>query len=151
MKISTKYGQDGVLNLALMASTGNLLVIFQPTQVFLTQTRLYKPKDDKGDSFQNGPTDADSGYFMALKDVYSGAKVEDTSDVTSNWIRIADKAGKDFRGLSDEIHDHNSLKFNSKGESMVYLKGDVIKVQAHWNDPNSSIFVASPDVPRKIS
>ena len=104
--------------------------------------------------FRNGPTDTESGYFMALNDVFSGAKVEDTSDVTSSWIRIADKSGKGFSEAYPEAegYDHNNLKFNSNGESMAYLKGDVVKVQAHWNDPNSLIFIkALTDVPRKIS
>jgi flagellin-like hook-associated protein FlgL len=152
----SKYGQDGVLNSGSHGEYRQLVGDFSTDAGILDANPGYASRDyKKGEIvFRNGPMDADSGYFMALKDVYSGAKVEDTSDVNSNWIRIADKAGKGFSEAypDAEIYDHNSLKFNSKGESMAYLKGDVIKVQAHWNDPNSSIFIkALADVPRKIS
>jgi flagellin-like hook-associated protein FlgL len=44
-----------------------------------------------------------------------------------------------------------NLQFNAKGEAMSYLKGDIIKVQAHWNDPNSFVFLkALNDVPQNL-
>ena len=104
--------------------------------------------------FRRGPTDATSGYFMALKDVASGTKVEDTADPSSNWIRIGDKNGKGFSEAYPDsaFYDHNNLKFNSSGDAVAYLEGDVVKVQAHWNDPNSFIYLkAESDVPRNIT
>jgi hypothetical protein len=91
---------------------------------------------------------------MALNDVTSGAKVEDTKGVKSNWVRIADKSGKGFAEAYPDspLYDHTSLKFNSNGDAVAYLEGDIIKVQAHWNDPNSFIFIkAQSDVPRNIT
>ena len=68
---------------------------------------------------------------MAVKDVVSGAKIEDTEDVFSNWIRIADVNGKGFSEAYPKAtsYDHNNLKFDSKGNARAYLKGDIVKVQ----------------------
>lgn len=152
----SKFGQDGVLNSGSHGAYRQLVGDFSSDAGILDANPGYTSRNyTKGEViFRNGPTDAESGYFMALKDVYSGAKVEDTSDVASSWIRIADKSGKGFSEAYPEAaqYDHNNLKFNANGESMAYLKGDVVKVQAHWNDPNSLIFIkALTDVPRKIS
>jgi len=152
----SKFGQDGVLNSGSHGEYRQLVGDFSTDAGILDSNPGYTSRNyTKGEIiFRNGPTDAESGYFMALKDVYSGAKVEDNSDVTSSWIRIADKSGKGFsEAYPDAVgYDHNNLKFNASGESMAYLKGDVVKVQAHWNDPNSLVFIkALTDVPRKIS
>jgi len=152
----SKFGQDGVLNSGSHGEYRQLVGDFSTDAGILDSNPGYTSRNyTKGEViFRNGPTDAESGYFMALKDVYSGAKVEDTSDVSSSWIRIADKSGKGFsEAYPDAVdYDHNNLKFNANGESMAYLKGDVVKVQAHWNDPNSLVFIkALTDVPRKIS
>ena len=89
--------------------------------------------------YKNGPTDAESGYFMTLSDIGMGARIEDTGSATSLFIRLADKGGK---GFSESFpfasqYDHTSMKYNSKGEQMAYLKGDVVKVQAHFASPGS--------------
>ena len=91
---------------------------------------------------------------MAVKDVVSGAKIEDTEDVFSNWIRIADVNEQGFSEAYPNAtsYDHNNLKFDSKGNARAYLKGDIVKVQAHWNDPNSFVFMrALTDIPRNIT
>ena len=101
----------------------------------------------------NGPTDAESGYFMALSGVGSGTKIEDTGGAVSQFIRLADKGGKGFAEsfpLAAQ-YDHTNMKYNSKGEQVAYLKGDVVKVQAHYASPGSYFYMkAQNDVPRGI-
>ena len=62
---------------------------------------------------------------MALKDVVSGSKVEDTAGPDSNWIRIYIKSGKGFSEAYPDsaFYDHNSLKFNSSGDALAYSRG----------------------------
>jgi flagellin-like hook-associated protein FlgL len=103
--------------------------------------------------YKNGPTSSESGYFMSLNDIGSGAKIEDTGGATSQWIRLADAAGNGFAEsfpLSPS-YDHTSMKYNAKGEQVAYLKGDVVKVDAHWASPGSYLYLkAQNDVPRGI-
>ncbi len=151
----SKFGADGELNSGSRGEYRQLVGEFTADGGILDANPGYATRDYKsGDVvFRRGPTDATAGYFMALKDVESGSKIEDSSDVNSNWIRIADKSGKGFSEAYPNAseYDHNSLKFNSSGEAVAYLEGDILKVQAHWNDPNSFIFIkAQTDVPRNI-
>ena len=96
---------------------------------------------------------------MALNDVATGSLIEDTGNdvdrgIHSQWIRVADLDGKGFAEAypNAPLYDHNNLKFNAEGTAVAYLKGDIIKVQAHWNDSNSFIFIeAQSDVPRSIT
>ncbi len=103
--------------------------------------------------YKNGPTSSESGYFMSLTDIGAGTKIEDTGGSTSLWIRLADESGNGFAEsypLSPD-YDHTSMKYNAKGERVAYLKGDVVKVQAHWASPGSYFFLkAQTDVPRGI-
>ena len=96
----------------------------------------------------------ESGYFMALTDVGAGTKIEDTGGSTSQWIRLADEGGNGFAEsypLSPS-YDHTNMKYNAKGERVVYLKGDAVKVQAHWASPGSHVFLkAQTDIPRGIN
>ncbi len=90
---------------------------------------------------------------MALTDVGPGTKIEDTGGSTSQWIRLADESGNGFAESYplSPLYDHTSMKYNAKGERVAYLKGDVVKVQAHWASPGSYFFLkAQNDVPRGI-
>ena len=152
----SKFGADGILNSGSHGQYRQLVGEFTTDAGILDANPGYASKNyTKGDLvYRNGPTDLESGYFMALNDVVIGAKVEDSEDVTSNWIRIADKSGMGFSEAYPDAaeYDHNNLKFNSQGNAKAYLKGDILKVQAHWNDPNSYVFIkALSDIPRKIA
>jgi flagellin-like hook-associated protein FlgL len=154
--LKSKYGADGVLNSGSHGEYRQLVGDFTADAGILDANPGFTTRDySKGEVvFRRGPTDETSGYFMALKDVVSGSKVEDTRDPDSNWIRIGDKSGKGFAEAYPDapLYDHNSLKFNSNGDAVAYLEGDTVKVQAHWNDPNSFIFIkAESDVPRNIT
>ena len=69
--------------------------------------------------------------------------------------QVADVNGQGFAEAYPHapLYNHNNLKFDSGGDARAYLKGDVLKVQAHWNDPNSFIFIhnAITDIPRGIT
>lgn len=152
----SKFGADGELNSGSQGEYRQLVGDFVQDGGILDANPGFATRDyQKGEVvFRRGPTDATAGYFMALKDVVSGSKIEDSSGVNSNWIRVADKSGKGFSEAypNAPFYDHNSLKFNSSGDAVAYLEGDVIKIQAHWNDPNSFIFIkAQADVPRNIT
>jgi len=154
--LKSKFGADGVLNSGSHGEYRQLVGDFTADAGILDANPGFTTRDySKGEVvFRRGPTDATSGYFMALKDVVSGSKVEDTADPGSSWIRIGDKSGKGFAEAYPDapLYDHNSLKFNSSGDAVAYLEGDTVKVQAHWNDPNSFIFIkAESDVPRNIT
>lgn len=154
--LKSKFGADGVLNSGSHGEYRQLVGDFTADAGILDANPGFTTRDySKGEVvFRRGPTDATSGYFMALKDVVSGSKVEDTADPGSSWIRIGDKSGKGFAEAypDAQLYDHNSLKFNSNGDAVAYLEGDTVKVQAHWNDPNSFIFIkAESDVPRNIT
>ena len=154
--LKSKFGADGVLNSGSHGEYRQLVGDFTADAGILDANPGFTTRDySKGEVvFRRGPTDATSGYFMALKDVVSGSKVEDTADPVSSWIRIGDKSGKGFAEAYPDapLYDHNSLKFNSSGDAVAYLEGDTVKVQAHWNDPNSFIFIkAESDVPRNIT
>ena len=48
-------------------------------------------------------------------------------------------------------YDHTTLKYNAKGEQVSYLKGETVKIPAHWSSPGSYIYLkANVDVPRGI-
>lgn len=154
--LKSKFGADGELNSGSQGSYRQLIGDFVNDAGILDANPGYASRDYKsGDVvFRRGATPAEQGYFMAVKDVVSGAKIEDTEDVSSNWIRIADVNGKGFSEAYPKAtsYDHNNLKFDSKGNARSYLKGDIVKVQAHWNDPNSYVFMrALTDIPRNIT
>jgi flagellin-like hook-associated protein FlgL len=113
-------------------------------------TRAY---DSGSIVYKNGPTNGESGYFMALNSVGAGAKIEDTGGATSQWIRLADEGGKGFAEAYPLTaqYDHTSVKYSAKGEQVAYLKGDIVKVPAHWASPGSFFYLkAQNDVPRGI-
>ena len=152
----SKYGADGVLNTGSHGEYRQLVGDFVADGGTLDANPGFATRDYQAGEvvFKRYTNGNDSGYFMAVKDVVSGAKIEDTQDALSNWIRIADVNGKGFSEAypSAPEYDHNNLKFNGKGDAMSYLKGDILKVQAHWNDPNSFVFIrALADIPRGIT
>jgi len=154
--LKSKFGADGELNSGSHGEYRQLVGDFTADAGILDANPGFTSRSyDKGQVvFRRGPTDATSGYFMALKDVAAGTKVEDADTPNSNWIRIADKGGEGFSEAYPDspFYDHTSLKFNSSGDAVAYLEGDTVKVQAHWNDPNSFIFIkAESDVPRNIT
>jgi flagellin-like hook-associated protein FlgL len=103
--------------------------------------------------YKNGPTNGESGYFMSLTDIGAGTKIEDTGGSTSQWIRLADEGGNGFAEAypMSPGYDHTSTKYNAKGERVAYLKGDTVKVPAHWASPGSFFYLkAQNDVPRGI-
>jgi len=154
--LKSKFGVDGVLNSGSHGEFRQLVGDFTTDAGILDANPGFATRNYSAGEvvFRRGPEDSKAGYFMALKDVTAGVKVEDSGSVKSNWIRIADKSGKGFSEAypNAPLYDHNNLKFNSSGEAVAYLEGDIIKVQAHWNDPNSAIFIkAQTDVPRNIT
>jgi flagellin-like hook-associated protein FlgL len=153
----SKFGADGKLNSGSSGEYRQLIGDYVSDGGASDANPNYTSRDyNVGDVIYKASNDQDpakSGYFMALKQVASGAFIEDTGDLTSNWIRIADKTGKGFSEAYPDAptYDMRNLQFNAKGEAMSYLKGDIIKVQAHWNDPNSFVFLkAQNDVPQNI-
>ena len=41
-----------------------------------------------------------------------------------------------------------NLKYNADGDQVAYLEGDIVRVQAHWNSPTSSLWLkAQSDIP----
>jgi flagellin-like hook-associated protein FlgL len=154
--LKSKFGADSVLNTGSHGEYRQLVGDFtrdggledaepgKTTRAYNSGSVIYK----------NGPVPSESGYFMALTDVGSGTKIEDTGGSTSQWIRLADEGGNGFAEsypLSPS-YDHTNMKYNAKGERVAYLKGDVVKVQAHWASPGSHVFLkAQTDIPRGIN
>ena len=154
--LKSKFGADGVLNSGSHGEYRQLIGGFTTDAGILDANPGYTSKNySKGDIvFKRGTADGESGYFMALNDVISGTPVVDSESPKSNWIRIADKAGAGFAEAYPDspFYDHTNLKFTTSGDAVAYLEGDVLKVQAHWNDPNSFIYIrAQSDVPRNIT
>lgn len=153
--LKSKFGADSVLNTGSHGEYRQLVGDFtrdgglgdsvpgQTSRAYGSGSVIYK----------NGPTSSESGYFMALTDVGAGTKIEDTGGSTSQWIRLADESGNGFAEsypLSPS-YDHTSMKYNAKGERVAYLKGDFVKVPAHWASPGSFFYLeAQNDVPRGI-
>lgn len=153
--LKSKFGADGELNTGSHGEYRQLIGDFIRDGGLADATPGYTSRSyqDGQIVYKNGPTAEESGYFMALTDIGAGAKIEDTGGATSQWIRVADKGGKGFAEsapLSPD-YDHTSLKYNAKGEQVSYLKGDTVKVPAHWSSPGSYIYLkANVDVPRGI-
>ena len=153
--LKSKFGADSLLNTGSHGEYRQLLGNFTrdgglEDAVPGKTTRAY---GSGAVVYKNGPTSSESGYFMSLTDIGAGTKIEDTGGATSQWIRLADEGGNGFAEsypLSPG-YDHTSMKYNAKGERVAYLKGDVVKVQAHWASPGSNLFLkAQTDVPRGI-
>ena len=149
----SKYGADGTLNTGSHGEYRQVVGNFTRDGGLADATPGYTSRtyDDGDVIYMDGPSAATSGYFMALSDVKAGAKIQDTGGATSLWIRLADEDGKGFAEgypMAPE-YDHTNLKFNAEGEEVAYLKGEVVKVQAHWASKGSFLFLkAQSDIPR---
>jgi flagellin-like hook-associated protein FlgL len=153
--LKSKYGKDSVLNTGSHGEYRQLVGDFTRDGGLEDAKPGFTTRDyTKGSViYKNGPTEAESGYFMALSDVLSGIRIEDTGGANSTFIRLADKGGKGFAEafpLAGE-YSHTNTKYNSKGERKAYLKGDVVKVPAHYGSPGSFFYMkAQTDVPQGI-
>ena len=154
--LKSKFGADSVLNTGSHGSYRQLIGDFTRDGGLEDSTpgKTSRNYSEGAVVYKNGPTDGESGYFMALTGVGAGTKIEDTGGSTSQWIRLADKGGKGFAEsfpLASQ-YDHTNLKYNSDGEQVAYLKGDVVKVQAHYASPGSYFYLkAQNDVPRGMN
>ena len=153
--LKSKFGKDSVLNTGSHGEYRQLVGDFTRDGGLEDAKPGFTTRDyTKGSViYKNGPTEAESGYFMALSDVLSGIRIEDTGGANSTFIRLADKGGKGFAEafpLAGE-YSHTNTKYNSKGERKAYLKGDVVKVAAHHGSPGSFFYMkAQTDVPQGI-
>ena len=96
--LKSKFGADSVLNTGSHGSYRQLIGDFIRDGGLEDSTPgIYIKNYAKGAVvYKNGPTDAESGYFMALTAYWMGTKIEDTGSATSQFIRLADKGGKGF-------------------------------------------------------
>jgi flagellin-like hook-associated protein FlgL len=152
----SKYGADGKLNTGSHGQYRQLIGDFTDDGGILDAVPGFTSRDyNNGDViYVNGTSDADSGYFMALKNVSAGAKIQDIGSEQSLWIRLADREGGGFAESYPNApeYDHTNLKYNADGEAVAYLEGDIVKVPAHWASPGSYLFLeAKADVSRGIS
>ena len=154
--LKSKFGADGKLNSGSHGEYRQLVGEFTEDGGILDADPGHTSKSyNSGEVvYKQGVSLSDSGYFMALRDVAAGTEIVDSQDSLSSWIRIADKGGKGFAEAYPEAPEYNQFntKFNSKGESVAYLEGDIIKVPAHWSSPGSFIYLkAQVDVPQGLS
>ena len=154
--LKSKYGADGLLSTGENGLFRQLVGNFTNDGGTLDAKPGYTSRDfQKGEViFKNGGAPDDAGYFMALKDVKAGSKIEDTASPTSQWIRISDSQGKGFAEAYPDApeYDPYSIKYNSKGDQVAYLKGDILKVPAHFASSGSYLFIkAETDVPRGMT
>ena len=151
----SKFGADGVLNTGSHGQYRQLVGEFTADGGIHDAVPGYTSRNyDSGEViFVNGVDQTESGYFMALKNVSSGAKIEDLQSEQSLFIRLADQNGKGFAESypNAPLYDHTSLKFNADGEQVAYLEGDIVKIPAHWDSPGSYIFLeAKADISRGV-
>lgn len=154
--LKSKFGADGELNTGSAGSFRQLVGDFSKDGGLTDANPGHATRDYTEGSvvFKAGGVADDSGYFMALTSVKSGVAIEDTASPTSQWIRIADAQGKGFAEAYPTASAFNpdSIKYTSSGDQVAYLKGDIIKVPAHWSSPGSNLFIkAEADVPRGMT
>jgi flagellin-like hook-associated protein FlgL len=154
--LKSKFGKDGVLSTGENGSFRQLIGDFTKDGGTLDAKPGYTSRDyQKGEVvFKNGGAPDDAGYFMALIDVKAGSKIEDTASPTTQWIRISDSQGNGFAESYPDAaeYDPYSIKYNSKGDQVAYLKGDILKVPAHFASEGSYLYIkAEADVPRGMT
>jgi flagellin-like hook-associated protein FlgL len=154
--LKSKYGADGELNSGSHGEYRQLVGNFTIDGGLLDSSPGKTSRDyGNGDVvYMKGVSLSDSGYFMTLGDVKAGTSITDTGKATSNWIRLADRGGEGFAEAfpSSPDYDSTTTKYNSRGEKVAYLKGDVVRVPAHWANPGSYLFLeAQADVPQGIA
>ena len=154
--MKSRYGADGELNTGASGSFRQLIGDFVRDGGTTDTNPGHTSMDFAKGSvvYKSGGLASDSGYFMALTDLKAGVKIADTASPTTQWIRLADSQGNGFAEAypSSPEFDPYSLKYNSKGDKVAYLKDDVIKVPAHWASPGSYLFLrAEVDVPQGMT
>lgn len=154
--LKSKFGADSVLNSGSQGEFRQLVGDFTRDGGILDASpgNTSQPYAKGQVIFKNGTTDATSGYFMALENVMTGAAITDTGGANSSFIRLADKNGIGFAESfpNAPAYDPNKLQYNSNGQKVAYLKGDVVKVPAHFASPGSSVFLkANSDVPQGVT
>jgi len=154
--LKSRYGADGELNSGSNGSFRQLVGDFFKDGGVDDAKPGYASRDyqDGQVVYKTGGRPQDSGYFMALTNVKAGVRIEDTASPTTQWIRIADADGKGFAEAYPTASEYNpdSIKYTSAGNQVAYLKGDIIKVPAHWAAPGSNLFIkAEADVPRGMT
>lgn len=152
----SKFGADGTLNTGSSGEKRQLIGDFAEDGGLIDTIPGYASRDYAQGQvvYKAGGGGTDSGYFMALKNINSGTVIQDTGTPTSQWIRIADDAGNGFSEAYPQSSDYNAqnIKFNADGDQVAYLAGDVVRVQAHWNSPSSSLWMrAQSDIPRGVA
>ena len=151
----SKFGADGTLNTGSHGEYRQVIGDFIRDGGLSDATPGYTSRAyNSGDViYKQGSNERQSGYFMALSDVLPGAKIQDTGGATSLWIRLADQNGNGFAESYPQspLYDHTNLKFNADGEEVAYLKGETVKIPAHWASSGSHIFLrAQTDIPRGV-
>ncbi len=154
--LKSKFGADGKLDSGSHGEYRQLVGDFSTDGGIFDADPGYASKSYTAGEvvYKQGVSLSDSGYFMALKNVTAGTKIIDEADANSLWIRIADKAGVGFAESYPDAPEYNqyNTQFNSKGEPVAYLKGDKVKIPAHWASPGSNLFLeAQSDVPQGIT
>ena len=154
--LKSKFGADGKLDSGSHGEFRQLVGDFSTDGGIFDADPGYASKSYTAGEvvYKQGVSLSDSGYFMALKNVTAGTKIIDEADANSLWIRIADKAGVGFAESYPDAPEYNqyNTQFNSKGEPVAYLKGDKVKIPAHWASPGSNLFLeAQSDVPQGIT
>ena len=154
--LKSKFGADGKLDSGSHGEYRQLVGDFSTDGGIFDADPGYASKSYSAGEvvYKQGVSLSDSGYFMALKNVTAGTKIIDEADANSLWIRIADKGGVGFAESYPDAPEYNqyNTQFNSKGEPVAYLKGDKVKIPAHWASPGSNLFLeAQSDVPQGIT
>ncbi len=154
--LKSKFGADGKLDSGSHGEYRQLVGDFSTDGGIFDADPGYSSKSYSAGEvvYKQGVSLSDSGYFMALKNVTAGTKIIDEADANSLWIRIADKGGVGFAESYPDAPEYNqyNTQFNSKGEPVAYLKGDKVKIPAHWASPGSNLFLeAQSDVPQGIT
>ena len=152
----SKFGADGELNTGSSGAKRQLIGNFVEDGGLLDTIPGYASRDYTTGQvvYKAGGGGTDSGYFMALTNINSGTVIQDTGTPTSQWIRIADDSGNGFSEAYPMAPDYNaqSIKYNADGDQVAYLEGDIVRVQAHWNSPTSSLWLkAQSDIPRGVA
>jgi len=154
--LKSKFGADSVLNSGSQGEFRQLVGDFTRDGGILDANpgNTSQPYAKGQVIYKNGTTEKDSGYFMALENVMTGTAISDNGGANSSFIRLADKSGIGFAESfpNAPAYDHNKLQYNSNGQKVAYLAGDVVKVPAHWASPGSSVFLkANSDVPQGVT
>ena len=151
--LKSKFGADGKLNSGSQGSYRQLVGDFTkdggPDSAMPGFTTKEYSKNQV--TFMDSGDVDSAGYYMALKDVSAGTKIEDTGQLGSNWIKISDKNGRGFAESYPEAQTYNpfSNKKDARGASVAYLAGEVVKAPAHWSNSGSNIFLrANMDIPQ---